>query len=332
VRKGLKLLLFAGAAMGGMAYVNYRVGQAYRPAFSALDGEPDLYSWRDGLVYYEVQGEGMPIVLLHDLGMVSSSYQMKPLVERLAAGYKVYTMDWLGYGLSTRPETEYTAGAYEQLLGDFLTDVVKEPAVLVAAGKAAAYAVCLASRRPELVTRLVLICPEGLEMPPSPRRLALLTALRALLKAPVLGTFVFNLLASRPALGWYLRNRIFFDAALASEEVLEYAWVTAHQPGARWAPLSNWTGLTTLAVADDLVALQQPVLIGWGQQARQTPVERIQAFKRLLPSARYRAFDRCGQWPQFEAAKALGALVRNWIEGKDKGAAAIFPGEVEPEA
>jgi pimeloyl-ACP methyl ester carboxylesterase len=331
MRKGLKCLLLMGAAVGGMAYANYRVAQAYRPAFSALDGQPDLYSWRDGLVYYQVQGEGEPLLLLHDLGIASSSYEMKPLVDRLSASYKVYTLDWLGYGLSTRPETEYTAGAYEQLLGDFLTDVVKGPAVLVAAGAAAAYAVRLANRHPEQVASLALVCPEWLQAPISPRKQALLTAARALLKAPVLGTFIFNLLTSRPALGWYLRNRIFFDASLAGEGVLEYAWVTAHQPGARWAPLSNWTGLLDLNVASDLIALRQPVLVAWGQQARQTPVERIQAFKAVLPGARYRAFDRCGQWPQFEAAKAFGALLANWLQGKDKGAAAIFPGEVQPE-
>jgi pimeloyl-ACP methyl ester carboxylesterase len=330
MRTGTKVLLFAGAAFAGMAIVNRRVAAAYRPLYSELEAEARAYTWRDGIVYYYVKGEGQPIVMAHDFGIAAGAYQMRPMFERLAAHYQVYALDWLGYGLSNRPAIDYTAALYEQLLADFVADVVGKPTVIIAAGPAAAFAVILAAREPDKVSHLVLIEPTGVRRlagPPTPVQ----RALRLVLKAPVVGPFAFNVLSSKPALRWELRNRIFFDPSLATDELVDYQWITAHQPGARFAPISFWTGLLNLRIAEDLSTLQQPVMIVWGQQARKTPVEDIQAFKRILPSARYRAFDRCGQWPQYEAAHAFSALVHNWLRGKDKGAAAIFPGEVEPE-
>jgi len=330
MHKTAKLLVLTAASLGAMAYVNRRIADAYRPIYSELDGEQASYDWRDGIVYYHVKGEGQPIVMAHDFGIAAGAYQMKPTYDRLAEQYRVYAIDWLGYGQSTRPPIDYTAGAYEQLLADFLGDVVRQPAIVMAAGPAAAYAVRLARMQPEKVSHLILICPTGVERMAGPAK-PWQIALRAVLKTPLVGTFIFNLLASKVALRWDLRNRIFFDPALATPELVDYMWITAHQPGARWAPISLWTGLLNLPIADDLAALQQPIMIVWGQQARKNPVEGIQGFKRYRPDARYRAFDRCGQWPQYEAAHAFSALVRNWLQGKDKGAAAIFPGEVEPE-
>ncbi|MGQ9554645.1 MAG: alpha/beta fold hydrolase [Anaerolineae bacterium] len=328
--KSGKCLLAVAAAFAGMIYVNRRVANAYRPIYSELDGQPNIYSWGDGVIYYHSKGQGQPIVMLHDFGIVANSYQMKPTYDRLAESYRVYAPDWLGYGLSTRPAVEHTAEAYVQLLSDFLAEVIKEPAVVIAAGPAAAYAVCLAHREPDKVSHLVLLYPTGVERMVGPAS-KWQKAARNLFRLPVIGTFVFNLLASKAALRWDLRNRVFFDAKLVTMEMVEYAWANAHQPGAKWGPVSCWTGLLNLAIADDLSALQQPTMIVWGQQARKAPVEEIQGFKRYRPDVRYRAFDRCGQWPQYEAAHAFSALVHNWLQGKDKGAAAIFPGEVEPD-
>lgn len=326
---GTRLLLVGAAALGGMAYVNHRVARGYRPVYTDIDGEPDIYAWGDGIAYYHAKGDGAPIVLLHDFGIGASSQQMQPLFERLADGYHVYAVDWIGYGQSTRPARDHTAQDCERFLSGFLGDVVGAPAVVVAAGPAAAIAVHLAWLQPEKISRLVLICPTGIERmieaPGLRHRL-----LGALMKVPTVGLFIFNLLASEAAIRRRLRERVFFDPSLAVDALVRQLWVSAHQPGAKWGPVSAATGLLNLCVAYEFASLSQPTMVVWGQQARQTPVEDIRGFKRLRPSARYRAFDRCGQWPQHEAAGPFAALLRNWIEGSDVGAAAIFPGEVPP--
>ncbi len=330
MNKLTKSLLVTGAALGGMALVNHRIAEGYRPGYSELDGEPDIYAWRDGIIYYHTKGQGEPVVLLHDFGITGGAYQMKPVYDALAEEYRVYAPEWLGYGQSNRPAIDHTAGAHEQSLGDFIGDVIGRPAVVVASGPGAAYAIRLAHRQPDKVSRLILVNPTGVDrLVESPAKWQL--GLRLLFKLPIVGDFIFNLLASKPLLKWDLANRTFFDSALVTPAMLDYMWINAHQPGAKWGPISYWTGLLNLGIAHNLAAVSQPTMIIFGQQARKTPVEGIQGFKRHRPDARYRAFDRTGQWPQFENPRAFNALVRNWLQGKDTGAAAIFPGEVEPE-
>jgi pimeloyl-ACP methyl ester carboxylesterase len=329
VRTSSKLLLLGAAALGGMAYANQVVARGYRPIYSEIDGEPDIFGWDEGIAYYHEKGEGQPVVLLHDFTVGASSQQMRPLFDRLTEHYHVYALDWLGYGQSTRAPAEYTAEGYERLLSAFLTDVVAAPAVVVAAGPAAAIAVHLAWLQSDKISRLVLVCPTGVDRMVEAPRLVQDVA-RWVLKIPTVGLFLYNLVASEPAIRWRLRNRVFFEPSLATDDLVRYLWVSAHQPGAKWGPLAFWTGLLNLCDAYEFTAMTQPALVVWGQQARETPVEEIRGFKRLRPSARYRAFDRTGQWPQYEAAKPFAALVHNWIEGRDAGAAAIFPGEVEP--
>lgn len=329
MKMSTKLMLLGVATLGGMAYANQRVDRSYRPIYSEIDAEPDIYGWDGGIAYYHEKGTGQPVVLLHDFTVGASSQQMRPLFDRLTEHYHVFALDWPGYGQSTRAPGEYTAEAYERLLSGFLSDVVRDPAIVVAAGPAAAIAVHLAWLQADKVARLVLSCPTGVDRMVEAPRLVQDVA-RWLMKVPTLGTFVYNLIASAPAIRWRLRNRVFFEPSLVTEEMVRYQWVAAHQPGAKWGPLSYWTGLLNLCIAYEFTATTQPTMVVWGQQARETPVEEIQGFKRLRPNARYRAFDRSGQWPQYEAAGPMAALIHNWVRGRDVGAAAIFPGEVEP--
>jgi len=325
-----KLLLLGGAGLGGMALVNRRIGEAYRPLPGSVDGEPGGYVWRDGVVYYHTKGDGEPMVLLHGFHHLSGPHEMRPVYDDLAADYRVTALDWLGYGQSNRPPVEQTAGVYQQLLADFLEDVIRQPAIIVASGPGAAFAVRLARRQPEKVSRLVLINPTGVDQL-ADKPSCWHTALGLLFKLPIVGDFAFNLATCRSALRWELENRIFFEPGEVTESLVDRAWVTSHQPGAKWAPLSYWSGRLNLNIAGDLGSLQQPTMIAWGQQAQHAPIAGIRGFKRYLPEARYRAFDRTREWPQVEDSKAFNALLRNWLQGKDHGAAAIFPGEVEPQ-
>lgn len=84
-----RFLLLGGLALGGMALVNRRVGEAYRPLPGSVDGEPGAYVWRDGVVYYHTKGEGEPMVLLHGFHHLSGAHEMEPVYNDLAADYRV---------------------------------------------------------------------------------------------------------------------------------------------------------------------------------------------------------------------------------------------------
>src|SRR5262249_39580428 len=132
-----------------------------QPLKSSLPGEALLYNWRRRSVFYKVLGDvnAPPLVLLHAPGIGASAQKMQPLVEPLAQAYRVYAPDLPGFGLSDRPGIEYSAPMYTEFCQDFLRDVVREPATLVASGLSCNYAVSAAAGTPELCLALVLISP-----------------------------------------------------------------------------------------------------------------------------------------------------------------------------
>ncbi len=57
-------------------------------------------------IYYEVHGEGDPLVLLHGLTMTHEMWSA--WINELSEGYKVISIDMRGHGRSTNPKGEFT--------------------------------------------------------------------------------------------------------------------------------------------------------------------------------------------------------------------------------
>src|SRR6266849_3847879 len=135
-----------------------------QPLESILPGDTRIYRWKQGHIFYKVLGttDAPPLVLLHAPGVGASSYEMRRIMQPLAQHYRVYAPDLLGFGLSDRPRLDYSAETYISLCHDFLADVVKQPATLVASRLSCNYAIAIAGRFPDLCERLVLISPTSL--------------------------------------------------------------------------------------------------------------------------------------------------------------------------
>ena len=66
--------------------------------FTALDGTR---------IYYEVQGDGEPIILIHGFMNTAENWKKKPVYDSLVkSGYKVITLDLRGNGRSDKPHTD----------------------------------------------------------------------------------------------------------------------------------------------------------------------------------------------------------------------------------
>ncbi|HHZ01957.1 MAG TPA: alpha/beta hydrolase [Tissierellia bacterium] len=70
-----------------------------------------FYTTSDGInLFYEVKGEGKPIVLVHGWSQDSSVFQ--PQIEELSKEYKVVVYDHRGHGKSDRPEFGLTLNRF----------------------------------------------------------------------------------------------------------------------------------------------------------------------------------------------------------------------------
>jgi len=163
MNRAARFVLLAGAAFAVPAAINLAIAMRRRPLEPALPGDSGEYTWPLGSIAYQVRGEGPPLVMVHGVGAGESSYEWRNNFAALSEHFRVYAVDLPGFGRSARRDIAYTADLYITALVDFIRDVVQEPAHILASSLSGAYAVKLASLRPELVERLVLVEPTGLE-------------------------------------------------------------------------------------------------------------------------------------------------------------------------
>lgn len=242
-----------------------RSGDGFEPF---LPGESHTYRWRGFDVSYVEAGdpENQDLVLLHGVNAAASNHEYHAVFEQLAEEYHVISPDLPGFGHSDRPPLLYSASLLTNFVSDFLADKSEDP-VVVASSLTGTYAALAARDVP--VKRLVLVAPTDSTM--GDRR----GWRRSVLRSPLFGQTVFNLLVSKPSLRRFHRDHGYADLDNLTPDVLDYEWTTSHQPGARFAPASFVTGFLDPdeSLGDVLEALDVPITLVWGRDADISPVE-----------------------------------------------------------
>ena len=69
------------------------------------------------------------IILLHGWGTSIDSF--KPIIENISKNYKVYAIDFPGFGKSQKPDESYTVEDYSKIVLEFINKLNLENVVLV---------------------------------------------------------------------------------------------------------------------------------------------------------------------------------------------------------
>ena len=105
-------------------------------------------------IYYEVQGEGAPLVLIPYLAADQACYAFQ--VGDYAQHYTCYTVDLRGAGLSGKPEGDYTTELLADDMAAFMEVVGIDRAHIFGLSLGAATGMWLAAKHPERVVSLSL--------------------------------------------------------------------------------------------------------------------------------------------------------------------------------
>ncbi len=251
-----------GAAVLGNRLLADRAGDLENP----IVGVERTYRWRGIETTYTVAGDpnDPEMLLLHGVYAGSSSHEFAPIVDRLSEDYRVIAVDLPGFGRSERPPLVYSSTLYAEFVRDFAADVTDEP-IVVASSLTGSFAVEAASEAD--FEQLVLICPTDETSPERPW-------LRTLVRTPIVGTTLFNLLASKPAIRYFYDRDGYYDPSRIDDDEVDYAWRSAHQPGARYAPASFSSGTLDpeFDLATELAGLETPTTLVWGRDAELVPL------------------------------------------------------------
>jgi pimeloyl-ACP methyl ester carboxylesterase len=211
-------------------------------------------------------GARRPLVLIHSINAAASAYEMRPLFLHYRAQRPVFALDLPGYGFSDRSRRVYSPGMYESALLDLLQTEVGEPADVVALSLGSEFAARAALAQPDLFHSLVMISPTGFNAGQENRgsqkasRNGMGELLHALFAFPFWARPFYDLLTTHASIQYFLQKS--FIGAVP-HTLIEYAYATAHQPGAENAPLYFISGkLFTPRVRQDIYQrLQTPTLV-----------------------------------------------------------------------
>ncbi|MFC3478809.1 alpha/beta fold hydrolase [Halobacterium litoreum] len=265
----MRLRRLLAGAVGGLA-VTELANRALRARAGtlqpALGGDQRTHRWRGFDVAYAEAGDpdAPDVVLLHGVHAAGSSREFADVFDALAEDYHVLAPDLPGFGRTDRPAVAYTSNLYEGFVADFLSEVADDP-VVVASSLTGSWAAMAANDAD--VSGLVLVCPTadtGARRP----------WVRRLVRTPVVGSGLFNALTSKPALRKFDERDGYYRADRVTDDLVDYQWRTAHQSGARFAPASFAGGFLDPQVdlADELAAVDCPVTLVWGREAKITPL------------------------------------------------------------
>jgi pimeloyl-ACP methyl ester carboxylesterase len=108
---------------------------------------------------YRTAGSGPDVLLIH--GWLSSSRMWDEAMRYLAPHYRVWALDLIGFGDSRTddPGLELTVAAHVRLIRDFCQHLSLRPYAVVGHSMGGTIAIKWALEHPDLVERLVLVCP-----------------------------------------------------------------------------------------------------------------------------------------------------------------------------
>lgn len=108
-----------------------------------------------GQLHYEEAGEGVPVILLHQ--MVQSAVQFRPALPVLAKlGLRAIAIDLPGYGMSATPDHAPTTDEYAAIVPAVLAHLGLDQAVVCGHHTGASIACAVAHRHPQYVSKLIL--------------------------------------------------------------------------------------------------------------------------------------------------------------------------------
>jgi pimeloyl-ACP methyl ester carboxylesterase len=266
--------LFTPPLVAGLGWITYsNLAISHRMSLPpAVSGEQRIFQGKAGKLCAYVAGEGPPMLLVHSVNAAASSYEMKPLYEYYRQSRRVYALDLPGFGFSDRSKRPYTPRLMTDAVLDALDLIARdggtEPVDAAALSLGAEFLARAANEAPDRFRTLALISPTGLRKGER-RQGASGTTLgnplvQELFGFPLWGRPFFDLLNSRPSQRYFM-SRAFSSSETLDQDLMDYYYLTAHQPGAQNAPYAFVSGVLFSGDMDHIYhSLTQPVWLAYG--------------------------------------------------------------------
>jgi pimeloyl-ACP methyl ester carboxylesterase len=283
-----------------------------RSAYVLLEGER---------IYYEVGGQGSPVVLVHGIGAGNSSHLWRQNTAALAKEHRVYAFDWPGFARSGARAIQYTNDLYSNILTAFIRDVVKEPVSIIAGSLGSDYSIRVAAENPSLIKRMLLSNPTGYDQfgtGDKEGRAFLTTTSRRnqdfydRLSQSFLGDVIFSSIASEGGLNFFLYFFVYLNQRLVTPDITQIYLQNLQGNAKQFAPFSFFAGFLEQPITDYWPRTQQPTLLIWGSDDVFTPIRFAEPMLKARPGVRLEVLP-ARAIPYDEAAEAFNRIALGFL-------------------
>lgn len=263
-------------------------------------------------ISYRAAGHGPLLVLLH--GIAGTSATWDGVIPGLAERLTVLAPDLIGHGESSKPEGDYSLGAYANALRDLLEALGHERGSILGHSLGGGVAMQFAYQFPERCDRLVLVSSGGLgrELHPLLRAAALPGAEAVLPWLSVPGEQSVGRLV-------HLLGGLGVRASADLEETWN-SFVSLAEPGARRAFLHTVRGIIDrhgqrIVASDRLyLAAGVPTLVVWGAKDPLIPVRHARDAHERIPGSRLEVFPEAGHFPHRDDPRRFVSVVVDFLD------------------
>lgn len=241
-------------------------------------------------LHYRVKGDGLPLILMHGWGCNLTTLASIEAVA-IAAGRKVYNIDFPGFGQSPEPPEVWGVDDYTRLVEAFVKSEGIENPALLGHSFGGRVGILYSSRNP--VEKLILVDAAGMK----PKR-----PLKYYIK-------VYSFKAMKRL--WRIllgakRAQARIDAMRAKAGSSDYA---SASPRMR--------AILSKVVNEDLrhvmSSIKAPTLLIWGEADTATPLSDAKTMAKLIPDSGLVSFPGCGHYSFLDNPRQFAAVLTNFL-------------------
>ncbi|WP_414529664.1 alpha/beta fold hydrolase [Nodularia chucula] len=280
-----------------------------------------VWTWRDYKIQYTVMGKGRPLVLVHGFG-ASIGHWRKNIPVLANAGYRVFAVDLLGFGGSDKAPINYTVDVWVELLKDFWTEHIQEPAVFVGNSIGALISLMVLAEHPEITAGGVLInSAGGLSHRPhelNPPLRLVMGAFNRFVRSPITGKFVYNRIRQKSQIRRTL-YQVYRNREAVTDELIDILYTPSCDPGAQQVFASILTAPPGPTPEELLPKITRPLLVVWGADDPWTPITGAKIYEQACENGqdiKIVPIPNAGHCPHDEVPDIVNAQIIAWLAQK----------------
>lgn len=253
-------------------------------------GKTDVHYWEDGAA------NGRVLLLLHsELGDAQANWSK--VIPLLSDDYRILAPDLPGFGGTALLPNMHTETILDWIK-NFLDELDIEQAVIIGNSFGGLFARLFAASQPHYVPAVILV--NGGTLPDIPGIVA------AIARLPVIGRFLFSLIARSASSAGALKRTFYVQDAL-SESFVRSAQTNS----------SSFVRLMRITAAYPLPEKHNPrvpTLLLWGANDTVSTLDEANRIKDLLPGSKLVEIETCGHFPQLEAPEVFAWQIKQYLK------------------